>query len=59
MPLFYAFYTSWLFSMLLNDNIVDIEKTDEICSLSFAVDELLGLILIHQSFLLIIQVLHK
>ena len=44
MPLFYAFYTSWLFSMLLNDNIVDIEKTDEICSLSFAVDELLGLI---------------
>ena len=30
--------------MLLNDNIVDIEKTDEICSLSFAVDEILGLI---------------
>ena len=32
-------YTSWLFHMLLNDNMVDIEKPNEICSIAFVVDE--------------------
>ena len=45
--------------MLLNDNIVDIEKPDGICSLTFAADELSGLFYIHQSFLLYIQDMHK
>ena len=31
--------------MLLNDDIVDIEKLDQICSLTFAVNEFLGLFL--------------
>ena len=31
--------------MLLNDDIVDIEKPDGICSLNFVVDELSGLFL--------------
>ena len=51
-------YTSCLFSMLLNDNIVDIEKLDGICSLTFVVDEFSGLFL-HQSFLFYTQDLHK
>ena len=34
-----------LFSMLLNDDIVDIEKPDEICSATFVVNELSGLFL--------------
>ena len=33
------------FYMLLNDDIVDIEKLDGMCSLTFAVDELSGLFL--------------
>ena len=33
---------SYLFSMLLNEDIVDMEKPDEICLLTFAVDELSG-----------------
>ena len=33
---------SCLFSMLLNDDIVDIEKPDGICSLTFAVDKFSG-----------------
>ena len=32
-------YTLWLFSMLLSDNIINIEKPDAICSLTFVVDE--------------------
>ena len=44
--------------MLLNEDIVDIEKNDGICSLTFAVDEYSGLSL-HLSFLLYIQDLHK
>ena len=32
-------YTSCLFSMLLNDDIVDIEKPDGLCSLIFVVNE--------------------
>ena len=31
-------YTSILFSMLLNDDIIDIEKPDRICSLTFVED---------------------
>ena len=35
-------YTSWLFSMLLNKHIVDIEKPDGICSLTFFIDKFLN-----------------
>ena len=35
--------TSCLFSILLNEDIVDVEKTDGICSLSFAVNTFSGL----------------
>ena len=38
-------YTPWLFSMLLNDDIVDIEKGSGICSPTFAVDEFPGIFL--------------
>ena len=38
-------YTSSLFSMLLVDDNVDIEKPDGICSLTFVVDESSGLFL--------------
>ena len=38
-------YKSFLFYMLLNDDIVDIEKSDGICSLTFDVDEFSGLFL--------------
>ena len=38
-------YTSCLFSMSLNDNIVDIEKSYGICSLSSAEDDFSGLFL--------------
>ena len=46
--------------MLLNDDIVDIEKPDRICSLNFAVDEFSGLLL-HPSILhlLYTEYLHK
>ena len=40
--------------MLLNDNIVDIEKPDEICSLDFVVDKFSGLYL-HPSVFSIIH----
>ena len=33
-------HTSCLFSMLLKEHIVDIEKPDGLCSLTFVVDEL-------------------
>ena len=36
-------YTSCLFSMLLKEEIVDIEKSYGICSLTFVVDEFSGL----------------
>ena len=32
-------YTSWLFSMLLNDDIVDVEKPDGIFLHTFIVNE--------------------
>ena len=38
-------YTSYLFSMRLNEDIVDIEKLDGICVLTFVVDEFSGLFL--------------
>ena len=37
-------YISWLFSMLLNKDIVDIGKLAGICSLTFVVDEFSGLL---------------
>ena len=44
--------------MLLNDDIVDIEEPDGICSPTFFENEFWGLFL-HQSFLLNIQDQHK
>ena len=38
-------YTLCLFSMLLNESIVDIEKPDGICLLTFVVDGFSGLFL--------------
>ena len=38
-------YRSCLFSMLLNEDIVDIEKLDGICLLTCLVDEFSGLFL--------------
>ena len=38
-------HTSCLFSMILNDDIVDIVKPDRICSPTFVVDEFSGLYL--------------
>ena len=42
-------YTSCLFSMLLNDDIVDFEKPDGICSSTFVANEFWELFL-HPSF---------
>ena len=47
-------YISCLFSMLLNEDIADIEKPDGICSLTFVVDKFLGLFL-HPSIFSIIH----
>ena len=52
-------YTSSLFSIFLNDDIVDIEQPDGMCSLTFVVNKFSGLLFNHQSFLLKIQDLHK
>ena len=38
-------YASCLISMLLNDDMLDIEKPNGICSPTFVVDELSGLFL--------------
>ena len=38
-------YTPYLFSMFLNDDIVDIEKRDGICLPTFVVNEFSGLFL--------------
>ena len=43
-------YTSCLFSRSLNDNIVDMQKPDEICSLTSVAHDSTGLFL-HPSFL--------
>ena len=42
---FLPLYTPCLFSMVLNEDIVDIEKPDGICSLTFVMDEFSGLFL--------------
>ena len=39
------------FSVPLKEDIVDIEKPGEICSLTFDLDEFLGFLYIYQSFL--------
>ena len=55
-------YTSCSFSMLLNEDIVNIEKRDGICSLTFVADEFLGLTLHPPGFFIIrsfFQDLHK
>ena len=44
-------YTLCLFSMLLNDNIVKIKKSDGMCSPNFTVDKFKGLLL-HPSILI-------
>ena len=44
-----ALYTSCLFSLSLNDNIVGIEKLEGLCLLTFTVDEYPGYSL-HLSF---------
>ena len=44
---FLPLHTSYLFSLSLNNNIVDIEKPYGVCSLTFVVDDFSGLIL-HQ-----------
>ena len=41
--------------MLLNENIVHIDKPDRICSPTFLMDELQDHFYVHQSFLLTIQ----
>ena len=46
-------YTSCLFSMVLKEDIVDIEKPDGICSHNFVVDDILGLFLHHSIFSII------
>ena len=47
-------YVSCLFSLLLNEDILDIEKPDGICLVTFVVDEFLGLFL-HPSIFAIIH----
>ena len=47
-------YTACSFSVLLNDDIVVIEKPDGICSLTFVVDEFSGFFL-HPSIFSIIH----
>ena len=51
--------TLCLFSILLNEDIVDIEKPDRIFSITFVMDKFSGLFYIQQSFLLNIQDLRK
>ena len=38
-------YTSSLFSMVINEDVFEIENPDGICLLTFVVDEFLGLLL--------------
>ena len=54
---FVPLYTSCLFSMLLNEDILDIGKPDGTCSLTFVVDEFSGLFL-HPSIFYIIHSRH-
>ena len=50
----FSLHRSCLFSVLLNEEIVDVEKPDGICSLTFVVDEFSGLFL-HPSIFSIIR----
>ena len=52
-------YTSCLFKMILIEDIVDIEKPDGICLLTFFVVQFSGLFYIYQSFVSYIEDLHK
>ena len=53
-------YNSFLFSMFLNGDIIDIEKPDRIYSLTFVVDEISGLFLhLSINFLLYTPDMHK
>ena len=52
-------YTSCLFSMLLKENIVDIEKPDGQCSLTYVVAEFSGLFLHPSIFSNMHSSLHK
>ena len=54
-----SLYTSFLLSMLLRDDIVDIEKPDGICLPAFLCMSSQDYFYIHQSFLLNIQGQHK
>ena len=51
-------YTSCLYSMLLNEDVVDIEKPNGTCSLTLVKDEF-SVFLIHESSLLWTEDLHK
>ena len=46
-------YTSCLFAMVLNEDIVDTEKPDGTCLLTFVVDEISGLFLHPSTFFII------
>ena len=52
-------YISCLISMVLIDDIVDIENPDRICLPTFVVDEFSGSFYIHQTLILNIQDLHE
>ena len=52
-------YASYLFFMLLSDDIVDIEKPDVICAPSFVVDEFSGLFLHLSIYLSFIPIKHS
>ena len=52
-------YKSSFFFYVLNHYIVDIERPDEICSLTLVVDDFQNCFYIHQTFLSKIEDLHK
>ena len=51
-------YKSWVLSMLVNEDIAEIEKGDGICSFTFVVDEFSGLFL-HPSIFSMIHLRYK
>ena len=56
---FLSLHISFLFSILLHENIVDIGKPDGICLLTFVVDEFSELISHPSIFFIILHDLHK
>ena len=46
----YGMYSSSVFSMFLNEDVVDIKKPDGICLLTFVVDEFSSLVLHPSTF---------